>query len=75
LGGRSGVTVTITGRNLRRTAEDAPASTLTVQIPLDGSVAPTVRDLVERGGEIEEVRREARGLEEIFLQIVREGEP
>jgi len=73
LGGR-GVTVTVTGRNLRRTASDAPAATLTVQIPADGSAAPLVRELVERGGEIEEVRRETRGLEEIFLQIVREGE-
>jgi hypothetical protein len=68
------VTVTVTGRNLRRTDTDAPATTLTVQIPADGSVAPLVRELVERGGEIEEVRRETRGLEEIFLQIVREGE-
>jgi ABC-2 type transport system ATP-binding protein len=72
--GGSGVTVTIRGRNLRRTAVDAPATTLTVQIAADGSVAPLVRELVERGGEIEEVRREARGLEEIFLQIVREGD-
>jgi len=72
---RSETTVTIAGRNLQRAAGEAPATTLLYRLPADGSVAPIVRELVERGGEIEEVRRETIGLEDVFLQIVREEQP
>jgi ABC-2 type transport system ATP-binding protein len=72
---RSGTTVTISGSGLaegtvRAEVLAASDTTLTLRLKADASVAPIVRELVERGAAIEEVRREAMGLEDVFLQIV-----
>lgn len=45
---------------------------ISVDLAATESVAPIVRLLVERGAAIEEVRRDAAALEDVFLQIVRE---
>ena len=45
---------------------------LVVRVAEGRTLAPIVRMIVESGGEIEEVRREAASLEEVFLTLVRE---
>jgi ABC-2 type transport system ATP-binding protein len=45
---------------------------LSIRLRGGSSVAPLVRELVTRGAEIEEVRRESAPLEDAFLHIVRE---
>ena len=61
VGGQENVTtVTLTGDKL------------TIGFRGQPSLAPIVRELVERGVAIEEVRRESAALEDIFLEMVRE---
>jgi ABC-2 type transport system ATP-binding protein len=81
---RSMSAATISGTGLTQLHADAIAARegvasvslsgnrLTIQLRGERSLAPFVRELVERGVEIEEVRRESAALEDIFLQLVRE---
>jgi ABC-2 type transport system ATP-binding protein len=46
---------------------------MTIRLTDDGSAAPIVRALVERGAAIEEVRRNTADLEQAFLTIIRES--
>jgi ABC-2 type transport system ATP-binding protein len=49
-------------------------NTLTGQLPAQSKAAPIVQFLVEHGMKVEEVRKEAASLEEVFLTLVSEAE-
>ena len=84
LRGRVNSVAMIRGAGIRREHADAIATreevvSATIEdggmrlvVESESSLAPIVRHLVERGADIEEVRRERAGLEDIFLDLVRE---
>jgi ABC-2 type transport system ATP-binding protein len=72
--------ITIVGQGMSQEHADAIGATLiggalTLRLRGGERVAPMVRELVMRGAEVEEVRKEQPGLESTFLAIVAEEAP
>ena len=72
---RGGEQIEIVGRNLQAAAQALPDHSfrngrLVVQLPRGSSAAPIVSALVHGGAEIEEVRRDAASLEDVFIALL-----